>query len=76
MQVSGGTGLLITIYCRVRVSGILLNMYMHKPNLVADKITKHVLEYLLSRFHLKPGDINNIRMIISKSLVKNTKKDK
>jgi hypothetical protein len=73
MQVSGGTGLLITIYCRVRVSGILLNMYMRKPNLAADKVTKHVLEYLLTRFNLQPGDINNIRMIITRSLNKNTK---
>lgn len=70
---SGGTGLLITIYCRVRVSGILLNMYMRKPNPIADKVTKHVLEYLLTRFNIEPGDINNIRMIIAKALNKNTK---
>ena len=73
MQVSGGTGLLITIYCRVRVSGILLNMYMRKSNLIADKVTKHVLEYLLNRFELKPGDINNLRLIITKILNKNSK---
>jgi hypothetical protein len=46
---------------------------MRKPNPIADKISKHVLEYLLTRFELKPGDINNIRMIITKSLNKNTK---
>jgi hypothetical protein len=74
--VSGGTGLLITIYCRVRVSGILLNMYMRKPNPIADKVTKHVLEYLLNRFQLAPGDINNIRLIISKALSKNLKNPK
>ena len=73
MQVSGGTGLLITIYCRVRVSGILLNMYMRKPNPLADKVTKHVLEYLLSQFTLNPGDINNKRLIIARALNKNTK---
>ena len=73
MQVSGGTGLLITIYCRVRVSGILLNMYMRKPNPLADKVTKHVLEYLLNKFHLKPGDIKNIHLIITRALNKNTK---
>jgi hypothetical protein len=71
--VSGGTGLLITIYCRVRVSGILLNMYMRKPNPVADKITKHVLEYLLNKFTLSPGDVNNIRMIITRALNRNNK---
>ena len=72
---SGGTGLLITIYCRVRVSGILLNMYMRKPNPTADKVTKHVLEYLLHKFTLEPGDINNIRMIITRSLNNNSKQD-
>ena len=70
---SGGTGSLITIYRRVRVSGILLHMYMRKPNPLADKITKHVLAYLLNKFHLAPGDINNIRMIITRALNKNTK---
>ena len=74
MHVSGGTGLLITIYCRVRVSGILLNMYMRKPNPIADKVTKHVLEYLLNKFTLQPGDINNIRLIINRALTNNTKK--
>jgi len=71
--VSGGTGLLITICCRVRVSGILLNMYMRKPNPIADKITKHVLEYLLNKFTLAPGDINNIRLIITRALNRNSK---
>ena len=70
---SGGTGLLITIYCRVRVSGILLNMYMRKPNPLADKVTRHVLEYLLNKFDLKPGEINDIRLIIIRALEKNTK---
>jgi hypothetical protein len=73
MHVSGGTGLLITIYCRVRVSGILLNTHMRKSNPLADTVTKHVLQYLLNKFHLQPGDINNIRMIITRSLNKNTK---
>lgn len=73
MHVSGGTGSLITIYRRVRVSGILLNMYMRKPNSLADTVTKHVLEYLLNRFHLQAGDINNIRMIITRSLNRNNK---
>ena len=72
---SGGTGLLITIYCRVRVSGILLNMYMRKLNPLADKVTKHVLEYMLTRFNLQPGDINNIRIIINKTLTNNTKQE-
>ena len=48
-------------------------MYMRKPNPLADKVTKHVLEYLLSQFTLKPGDINNIRLIITRALNKNTK---
>jgi hypothetical protein len=48
-------------------------MYMHKSNPLADKITKHVLEYLLNKFNLQPGDINNIRMIITRSLIKNNK---
>ena len=73
MHVSGGTGLLITIYCRVRVSGILLNMYMRKPNPIADNITKHVLQYLLTKFTLAPGDVNNIRMIITRALNRNNK---
>ena len=73
MQVSGGTGLLITIYCRVRVSGILLNMYMRKPNPLADKVTKHVLEYILTQFDIKPNQINDIRLIITRALDKNTK---
>lgn len=68
MHVSGGTGSLITIYRRVRVSGILLNMYMRNTNIIADKITKNVLTYLLNNFHLAPGDINNIRLIVSKTL--------
>jgi hypothetical protein len=46
---------------------------MHKSNPLADKITKHVLEYLLNKFNLQPGDINNIRMIITRSLIKNNK---
>jgi hypothetical protein len=46
---------------------------MRKPNPIADKITKHVLEYLLSRFTLNPGDINNIRLIITRALNRNTK---
>ena len=46
---------------------------MRKSNPLADKITKDVLEYLLSRFNLAPGDINNIRQIITKSLIKNFK---
>jgi hypothetical protein len=46
---------------------------MRKPNPIADKITKHVLEYLLNRFQLAPGDINNIRLIITKALSKNLK---
>jgi hypothetical protein len=49
---------------------------MRKPNPIADKITKHVLEYLLNRFQLGPGDINNIRLIITRALNKNTKKTK
>ena len=48
-------------------------MYMRKPNPLADKVTKHVLEYLLTRFNLQPGDINNIRMIITRSFDRNTK---
>ena len=48
-------------------------MYMRKPNPLADKVTKHVLEYLLSKFHLAPGDINNIRIIITRSLNRNNK---
>ena len=48
-------------------------MYMRKPNPLADKVTKHVLEYLLSKFHLAPGDINNIRMIVTRSLNRNNK---
>jgi hypothetical protein len=46
---------------------------MRKPNLTADKVTKHVLEYLLHKFILEPGDINNIRIIINKTLTNNTK---
>ena len=46
---------------------------MRKSNLIADKITKHVLQYLLTRFNLQPGDINNIRMIITRSLNRNSK---
>jgi hypothetical protein len=49
---------------------------MRKPNPIADKVTKHVLEYLLNRFQLAPGDINNIRLIISKALSKNLKNPK
>ncbi len=48
-------------------------MYMRKPNPVADKITKHVLEYLLNKFTLSPGDVNNIRMIITRTLNRNSK---
>jgi hypothetical protein len=46
---------------------------MRKLNPLADKVTKHVLEYLLNKFDLKPGDINNIRLIITRAIVKNTK---
>ena len=46
---------------------------MRKPNPLADKVTKHVLEYLLNKFALQPGDITNIRLIINKALSKNTK---
>ena len=46
---------------------------MRKPSPLADKVTKHVLEYMLTRFNIEPGDINNIRMIIAKALNKNTK---
>ena len=49
---------------------------MRKPNPIADKVTKHVLEYLLTQFHLQPGDINNIRIIINKTLNNNTKEQK
>ena len=42
-------------------------MYMRKPNPTSDKITKHVLEYLLTRFNLTAGDINNIRFIITQA---------
>ena len=48
-------------------------MYMRKPNPIADKITKHVLEYLLNKFALSPGDVNNIRMIITGTLNRNSK---
>jgi hypothetical protein len=46
---------------------------MRKSNPLADTVTKHVLTYLLNKFHLQPGDINNIRMIITRSLNKNNK---
>jgi hypothetical protein len=49
---------------------------MRKPNPLADKVTKHVLEYLLNKFTLKPGDINDIRLIITRALAKNTKNTK
>ena len=48
-------------------------MYMRKPNPLADKVAKHVLSYLLNNFHLKTNDINNIRLIITRALNKNTK---
>jgi hypothetical protein len=48
-------------------------MYMRKPNPIADKITKHVLEYLLNKFTLAPGDVNNIRMIITRTLNRDSK---
>ena len=46
---------------------------MRKPNPLADKVTRHVLEYLLNKFDLKPGEINDIRLIIIRALEKNTK---
>lgn len=75
MQVSGGTGLLITIYCRVRVSGILLNMFMRNKNQpFADSITKNVLEYIMTRYNVTAGDIGAIRTIIHRSVNANRKK--
>ena len=50
-------------------------MYMRKPNPLADKVTKHVLEYLLNKFHLEPGDIKNIHLIITRALSKNSKEN-
>ncbi len=48
-------------------------MYMRKSNPIADNVTKHVLEYLLNKFTLSPGDVNNIRMIITKTINRNSK---
>jgi hypothetical protein len=48
---------------------------MRKPNSLADRVTKHVLEYLLNKFELKPGDINNIHLIITRAINKNTPKN-
>ncbi len=49
---------------------------MRKSNPTADKITKHVLQYLLNRFTLAPGDINNIRLIVTRALGKPIKETK
>jgi hypothetical protein len=46
---------------------------MRKSNPIADNVTKHVLEYLLNKFTLSPGDVNNIRMIITKTINRNSK---